>query len=84
MSVRLAMEEGISAGPSSGAVMHACVQIAESRATGTVVGMIFDGGSRYLSCGESLVDTPASVGVGAPHGGPGTTMHGEQDNCGCG
>jgi cysteine synthase len=51
MSRRLANEEGILAGPSSGAVIHACAQIAESLATGTVVGMIFDGACRYLSSG---------------------------------
>jgi len=59
MSRRLAREEGILAGPSSGAVMHACVQIAESLATGTVIGMIFDGGWKYLSSGLTAPDESA-------------------------
>jgi cysteine synthase len=81
MSRRLAMEEGICVGPSSGAVIHTCVRIAESRATGTVVGMIFDGGWKYLSSAESAFDAPASAGIGAPRGEPGTTTEDPHDGC---
>ncbi len=59
MSRRLAHEEGVLAGPSSGAVIHACVQIAESLAAGTIVGMIFDGACRYLSSGLASDPEPA-------------------------
>lgn len=62
MSHRLARAEGILAGPSSGAVIHACVQIAESLATGTIVGMIFDGGWKYLSSGLTTPDDSALTG----------------------
>ena len=56
MSRRLALEEGIFVGPSSGAVMHTCVQVAASLATGTVIGMLFDGGWKYLSQGLTAPD----------------------------
>ena len=72
MSHRLAREEGIVVGPSSGAVIHTCVKVAESLATGTIIGMIFDGAWKYLSSGPTvpgvrMVDAGATVGsiVGA-------------------
>jgi cysteine synthase B len=51
MTRRLAAEEGIFAGISSGAVIHTCVRIAERMAQGTIVGIICDGGWKYLSAG---------------------------------
>jgi cysteine synthase B len=69
MSRRLALEEGIFVGPSSGAVMYTCVQVAESLATGTVIGMLFDGGWKYLSQGLTAQDEgPLTARV--PTGGP--------------
>jgi cysteine synthase len=51
MTRRLAEEEGIFAGVSSGAVMHVCAQIARRMDRGTIVGIICDGGWKYLSAG---------------------------------
>lgn len=51
MTRRLADEEGIFAGVSSGAVMHVCAQIARRMDRGTIVGIICDGGWKYLSAG---------------------------------
>lgn len=49
MARRLAREEGIFVGMSSGAAMAAAVKIAQERASGTVVAILPDGGDRYLS-----------------------------------
>lgn len=51
MTRRLASEEGIFAGVSSGAVIHTCARIAERMERGTIVGIICDGGWKYLSAG---------------------------------
>ena len=51
MTRRLADEEGIFAGVSSGAVIHTCVRLAESMTRGTIVGIVCDGGWKYLSAG---------------------------------
>ena len=51
MTRRLAAEEGIFAGVSSGAVIHVCVQVARRMERGTVVGIVADGGWKYLSAG---------------------------------
>ena len=51
MTRRLAAEEGIFAGISSGAVIHTCVRLAERMDHGTIVGIICDGGWKYLSAG---------------------------------
>lgn len=51
MTRRLASEEGIFAGVSSGAVMHTCARMAEQMDHGTIVGIICDGGWKYLSAG---------------------------------
>jgi [CysO sulfur-carrier protein]-thiocarboxylate-dependent cysteine synthase len=51
MTRRLADEEGIFAGVSSGAVVHTCVRVAERMTRGTIVGIICDGGWKYLSAG---------------------------------
>ncbi|MCX7823790.1 MAG: cysteine synthase A [Syntrophobacterales bacterium] len=49
MARRLAKEEGIFAGMSSGAAMAAAVRIAKERREGTIVAILPDGGDRYLS-----------------------------------
>jgi len=49
MARRLAREEGIFAGMSSGAAMAAAAQLATERETGTIVAVLPDGGDRYLS-----------------------------------
>jgi cysteine synthase B len=51
MTRRLAAEEGIFAGVSSGAVMHVCARLAERMDRGTIVGIVCDGGWKYLSAG---------------------------------
>jgi cysteine synthase B len=51
MTRRLAAEEGIFAGVSSGAVVHTMARIAERMERGTVVGIVCDGGWKYLSAG---------------------------------
>lgn len=51
MTRRLAAEEGIFAGISSGAVIHTCVRIASRMERGTIVGIVCDGGWKYLSAG---------------------------------
>jgi cysteine synthase len=51
MTRRLAAEEGIFAGISSGAVVHTCARIAAGMDEGTVVGIVCDGGWKYLSAG---------------------------------
>jgi cysteine synthase B len=49
MTIRLASEEGIFAGQSSGAVMKACLDLAGKLDKGVIVTVFPDGGSRYLS-----------------------------------
>jgi cysteine synthase len=51
MTRRLADEEGIFAGVSSGAVIHTCARLAERMTRGTIVGIVCDGGWKYLSAG---------------------------------
>ena len=51
MTRRLADEEGIFAGISSGAVVHTCARIASRMERGTIVWIICDGGWKYLSAG---------------------------------
>jgi [CysO sulfur-carrier protein]-thiocarboxylate-dependent cysteine synthase len=48
---RLASDEGIFAGVSSGAVVHTCMRVAQRMKSGTIVGIICDGGWKYLSAG---------------------------------
>jgi cysteine synthase B len=49
MMRRLASEEGIFAGVSSGAILHAALQEAGSMDAGTIVALLPDGGWKYLS-----------------------------------
>lgn len=51
MTRRLASEHGIFAGVSSGAVFHTCARVAKGMERGTVVGIVCDGGWKYLSAG---------------------------------
>jgi [CysO sulfur-carrier protein]-thiocarboxylate-dependent cysteine synthase len=51
MTRRLASEEGIFAGVSSGAVIQTCVRMASQMERGTVVGIVCDSGWKYLSAG---------------------------------
>ena len=51
MTRRLASEEGIFAGVSSGAVIHTCARLAAEMTRGTIVGIVCDGGWKYLSAG---------------------------------
>jgi cysteine synthase A len=48
MARRLAREEGLLVGPSSGANVHAALEIARSLASGVVVTVVCDSGERYL------------------------------------
>jgi [CysO sulfur-carrier protein]-thiocarboxylate-dependent cysteine synthase len=63
MTRRLASEEGIFAGISSGGVIHTCVRLARHMERGTIVGIVCDGGWKYLSAGiwsgelEAVEDT---------------------------
>ena len=49
MVIRLAREEGLFAGLSSGAAMVAALQVAKNIDRGTIVTMFPDGGDKYLS-----------------------------------
>jgi cysteine synthase B len=49
MKTRLAREEGLFVGTSSGAALAAALTVAQRLAEGTVVVMFPDGGDRYLS-----------------------------------
>jgi cysteinyl-tRNA synthetase len=49
MARRLAREEGLMVGMSSGAAMAVAVQLARRMETGTIVAILPDGGERYLS-----------------------------------
>ena len=51
MTRRLATDEGIFAGVSSGAVIHTCARMAARMDRGTIVGIVCDGGWKYLSAG---------------------------------
>ena len=51
MTRRLALEEGLFVGVSSGAVIHTCVRLARGMERGTIVGVVADSGWKYLSAG---------------------------------
>lgn len=51
MTRRLASDFGIFAGVSSGAVFHTCARVASQMQSGTIVGIVCDGGWKYLSAG---------------------------------
>ncbi|MFB3884776.1 MAG: PLP-dependent cysteine synthase family protein [Thermodesulfobacteriota bacterium] len=49
MAIRLAKDEGLLVGPSSGAALWASLKLAESVGSGTVITIFPDGGDRYFS-----------------------------------
>ena len=51
MTRRLSEEEGIFAGVSSGGIFHVCARLAGEMESGTIVGIVCDGGWKYLSTG---------------------------------
>jgi cysteine synthase B len=51
MTRRLADAEGLFVGVSSGAVIHVCARLARNMESGTIVGIVADGGWKYLSAG---------------------------------
>lgn len=51
MTRRLATEAGLFVGVSSGGVMHVCTRVAAGMERGTIVGIVADGGWKYLSAG---------------------------------
>ena len=64
MTRRLASQEGVFAGISSGAVLHAAVRVARSLEHGEIVCLFADGGWKYLSLGvwsQSLETAQDSV-----------------------
>jgi cysteine synthase B len=66
---RLAREEGLFVGPSSGAALAAALDVAESVREGVIVVIFPDGGDRYLS--DALWDSPERTGDAADSaGGP--------------
>jgi cysteine synthase B len=64
MTRRLASQEGVFAGISSGAVLHAALRVGRDLAHGEIVCLFADGGWKYLSLGvwsESLEDAQDTV-----------------------
>jgi cysteine synthase B len=64
MTRRLASQEGVFAGISSGAVLHAALRVARGLAHGEIVCLFADGGWKYLSLGvwnQSLEDAQDQV-----------------------
>lgn len=66
MARRLAREEGLLVGMSSGAAMHVACEIAAKLDSGVVVALLPDGGERYLSTTLFQVAEPDVADV-APH-----------------
>jgi proteasome lid subunit RPN8/RPN11 len=66
---RLAREEGLFVGPSSGAALAASLEVAESLTRGVIVTVFPDGGDRYLS--DALWDTSENArNTSSEAGGP--------------
>jgi cysteine synthase len=65
----LLAREGIFAGPSSGAILVAAARVASSMGRGTIVALLPDGGSRYVSAGtyDRDLDTMESELEGGVH-----------------
>jgi cysteine synthase B len=61
---RLAREEGLFVGPSSGAALAACLRVAGSIGRGVIVTVFPDGGDRYLSEGFWEVEPEAEAVTG--------------------
>ena len=59
MTQRLAKEEGLFVGPSSGANVYAAVELARELSPGAVVVTILcDGGDKYLSANREITGSP--------------------------
>ena len=63
MARRLAREEGLLVGMSSGAAMHVCYELAQQLESGVIVTIFPDGGDRYLSTTLFTVAEPEAVSV---------------------
>ncbi len=63
MARRLAREEGLLVGMSSGAAMHAACELAGQIESGVIVTILADGGDRYLSTPLFQVAEPEAVSV---------------------
>ena len=63
---RLAREDGLFVGPSSGAALSAAIQIASDLTSGVIVAIFPDGGDRYLSDSLWDVATRRPDAKGAP------------------
>lgn len=63
MARRLAREEGLLVGMSSGAAMHVAVEKAKELESGVIVAILPDGGERYLSTTLFQVSVPEAVPV---------------------
>ena len=63
MARRLAREEGLLVGMSSGAAMHVAYELAQRLDSGVIVVMLPDGGDRYLSTTLFQVSEPEAVSV---------------------
>lgn len=61
MARRLAREEGLLVGMSSGAAMHVAAEVAAQIEKGVIVAVFPDGGERYLSTPLFQVSTPEAV-----------------------
>jgi cysteinyl-tRNA synthetase len=70
MARRLAREEGLLVGMSSGAAMHVAIEKARELDSGVVVVILPDSGERYLST-RPLRDRPNDVGAMIDMAGPG-------------
>jgi [CysO sulfur-carrier protein]-thiocarboxylate-dependent cysteine synthase len=58
---QLVEQEGIFAGPSSGAALHVALRVADKMTEGTIVVLLPDGGWKYLSTGAYTGDFEAAV-----------------------
>lgn len=68
MTRRLAFECGLFVGVSSGGVIHTCTRMASRMESGTIVGIVADGGWKYLSAGiwtddDDVVEARLDQGV---------------------
>lgn len=63
MARRLALEEGLFVGMSSGAAMHVAQQIAERIESGVIVAIMPDGGEKYLSTPLFQITEPEASAV---------------------
>ncbi len=62
MTIRLAKEEGLWVGPSSGAAFRASLRLAESIHSGMIVTIFPDGGNRYFSTAFNINNRRAVLG----------------------